>query len=242
MSSKPKILVVDIETSPATFQGWGMFKQNFSVEQVIEYPTILCIGFKWIGQSKVHMYSQWEHGTEAMLLAVKDALNEADAVVSKNGIRFDIPWINTELLKYKLGPFRPLTHIDLEKVARFKFRFLSNKLEYILQYLDIGHKMDTGGHKLWRKVLEGNFTARAKMLRYCAMDIRGTERAYKTMLPFISDHPTLRAVGAEACPTCQSRRTKKDGFRYTRYFKTQLHQCLNPSCGQYFSGKKTKAA
>lgn len=242
MDSKPRILVVDIETSPATFQGWGMYNQNFSVDQVIAYPEILCIGAKWIGEREVIMYSQWEHGTETMLTKIRDLLNEADAVIGKNSVKFDIPWINTELVKYGIGPFRPLTHIDLEKIARHKFRFLSNKLEYILEYLGIGHKMDTGGFKLWRKVLEGNEAARAKMLRYCATDIRGTERLYKKFLPFITDHPTLRAIGADACPTCHSRRTKKDGFRYTRYFKIQVHQCLNPRCGVYWSGKRTRIA
>jgi hypothetical protein len=43
----------------------------------------------------------------------------------------------------------------LEKVAKAHFRFLSNKLDYIVQYLGIGKKVEHEGFGLWRKVMAG---------------------------------------------------------------------------------------
>lgn len=237
--SKPKILVVDIETAPAELWGWGMFNQNFGVEQVKKDPYILCVGLKWVGDRKVMMYSRWEHGEQGMLEAVHALIQEADAVVGKNSIKFDLRWLRLEFLKNKMKPLRPLTHIDLEKVARSQFRFLSNKLEYIGQYLGEGGKVEHEGFKLWRKIIEDEDPKyRRKMLRYCEGDVRLTERVYMRMRPWILDHPAMRAIGAENCPTCLSKNTKKDGIRRTKCYHIQQHQCND--CGAYFSGKRVK--
>lgn len=217
-----------------------MFKQNFGVEQVKEHPYILCVGYKFIGEKTTHCLAGWEMTQEEMLDKTIDLISEADAVVSKNGIRFDIPWIRTEIAKYKLRPLPPLTHIDLEKVARYYFRFLSNKLEYIVQYLGIGKKVEHEGFRLWRKVMEGDEQARKRMVKYCKGDVKITDKLYHYLKPHIADHPILRAIGAEVCPSCHSKHTQRRGFRYTRYFSIQRHQCND--CHAWFSGKRKKVA
>lgn len=235
-----KILTIDIETAPAEMWGWGMFKQNFGVEQVKEYPYILMVGYKWLGEREVNCFTNWEMSQEDMLLNTLNIIKEADAIVSKNGAKFDIPWIRTELLLHKMPPLPNLTHIDLEKAARAYFRFHSNKLEFILKYLGLGRKVEHEGFGLWRKVMEGNESARRRMVHYCKGDVKGTERLYLQMRPHIENHPAIRAVGAEGCTKCGSKHTKRDGFRYTKCFQIQTHQCL--SCFGYFSGKKVKVA
>lgn len=241
MAHNPKVLVVDIETAPAELWGWGMFKQNFGVEQVKEPPYILCIGCKWVGGA-IHMFSRWEHGEVGQLERLLELIEQSDAVVSKNGIKFDIPWIRTELLRLKMRPLPNLTHIDLERAARAYFRFLSNKLDFIGQYLDEGGKVEHEGFKLWRKVMEGDERARKRMLDYCAGDLKLTERVYKRMRPHIENHPAIRAQGAEGCPKCGSKKTQKRGKRYTACFEIQRHQCMNPKCRGWFSGKRKKVA
>jgi DNA polymerase III epsilon subunit-like protein len=156
---------------------------------------------------------------EEMLLRTTELLKEADAIVTKNGTRFDVAWIRTELLKHKLPPLPNVTHIDLEKAARAYFRFHSNKLEYILKYLGLGQKVKHNGFELWRKVMEGNLAAQRKMVHYCKGDLIGTEKLYKEMRPHILNHPAIRAIGTTGCPKCGSKKTKKDGFRYTACFR-----------------------
>jgi hypothetical protein len=240
MENKPRILVVDIETAPAKLYGWGLYNQNFGVEQIAEHPYILCIGYKWIGDRKVSIVANWEMTQVEMLNHIIDLITEADMVVSKNGIKFDIPWIRTEIAKYKLRALPPLTHMDLQKVAKNYFRFLSNKLDYIVQYLGIGKKVEHEGFGLWRKVMSGEVNGRRRMKTYCRGDVKVTEDLYKYLMPYIQDHPILRPLAAEACPSCGSKHTQKRGYRYTRFFKIRRHQCSD--CGAWFQGKRTKAA
>ncbi|HEY6019555.1 MAG TPA: ribonuclease H-like domain-containing protein [Candidatus Paceibacterota bacterium] len=239
----PKLLVVDIETAPAELYGWGMYNQNFGVEQVKEHPFILMIGYKWVGSKESHCLVPLRLGdNEDMLREITEKIIEADAIVTKNGIRFDIPWINAELARFDLPPLPQVTHIDLEKVARAKFRFFCNKLDYIGQYLGLGKKVEHEGFALWRKVLAGDKKAKDRMVTYCIGDLTLTEKIYKRMLPHIHDHPILRAIGAEVCPTCHSKHTQRRGKRYTRYFEIQRHQCMNRKCGAWFSGHRKKVA
>lgn len=242
MSEKPKILVFDIETRPAKSYHWRMFKENISVDQLIEPSSILCVGMQWFGERTVEVLTVWELGEEEMLRQVHAKIMEADAVVGKNSIKFDLPHLKTWFLKYKLDPLPALTHIDLEKVARWHFKFMSNRLEYIVEFLGLGHKMDTGGFKLWREVLEGKESARNKMKRYCATDVRVTSKLYKEFRGWISDHPAMRAVGSEACTACGSRKTQARGYRYTKCYKIRRHQCQEKGCGHWWSGKRTKVA
>lgn len=237
---KPRILVLDIETAPAELWGWGMFNQNFGVEQVKAHPYILCVGYQWLGEDRPQCLTRWDLGPVEMLRAVRDLLQEADVVVGKNSERFDYPWLNTEFLLHKIPPHRPVTHIDLQKTFKAQFRFLSNKLEYALQYLDMGGKVEHEGFKLWKKVMAGDEVARRKMVRYCIGDVRKTGQLYLRMRPWIKNHPAMRALGSTACPKCLSKNTKKDGIRRTACFHIQTHQCN--ACGGYFSGKMTKVA
>ena len=92
---KPKILVFDIETSPAKSYHWRMFKENISTEQLIEPTHVLCVGYQWYGEKEVHVINSWDVGEEEMLRQTHALIMEADAVVGKNSIKFDLPHLKT---------------------------------------------------------------------------------------------------------------------------------------------------
>lgn len=240
MADKPKILVIDIETAPAEFWGWGMFNQNFGVEQIKADPYILCVGMQWLGDRHIDMVTKWDNGTEEMLQIVSDRITEADMIVGKNSEGFDLPWLMTEFLKHGIKIPPPTTHIDLQKVARRNFRFLSGKLEYIVQYLEIGKKMDPGGFKLWRQVIEGNEVARRKMMRYCARDVGVTGKLYYRMRPAITNHPHMGFTPKKQCGACGSHHVHVSKWRRTRAMRIQQLHCQN--CGSYFDGIRQKVA
>jgi uncharacterized protein YprB with RNaseH-like and TPR domain len=214
-----------------------MYKENIGTQQVVEPGGIICVGYKWVGEREVEVLTEWELGSEVMLRRVHSLIESADLVVGKNSVRFDIPWIRTEFLKYGIGSMPPISHVDLEKVARYNFRFLSNKLDFICDYLGIGHKVQHEGFPLWRKVMEGNEVAQRKMKRYCAGDIRITERLYKKMRGYISDHPFMGDTPSDKCAVCGGP-TEGRGWRRTKAFMIQKVHCLNKNCDAWRSGKR----
>jgi transposase-like protein len=74
------------------------------------------------------------------------------------------------------------------------------------------------------------------MMKYCIQDVRMTDRLYKKVRPFITNHPQLR--NGDECPACTSSKTQKRGPRYTRWFRIQRNQCQ--SCAHWFETTRTK--
>lgn len=237
MSNDLKILTLDIETKPIKAYVWKIWDQNIGLNQIIEDGGVICVGLKWEGKP-VEIYSEWEHGHLTMLENVHAALRMADVVISYNGARFDLPLLNGEFLLHGLPPIPPVTHIDLFKTVK-KFKFLSSKLEYIGPLLKLGKKIKHEGFELWVKVLKGDPKAQKAMEEYCKMDVVLTEKLYKAIRPFITDHPYLQAKPG-ACPACGSEDSHKRGFRLTRFFKIQRNQCK--SCNHWFQTTRSKVS
>jgi len=234
--TEQKILILDIETKPITAYVWKLWDQNVGLNQVIDDGGVLCIGLKWLGQKAV-VYSEWEHGREAMLQATHDALTEADAVVTYNGDRFDLTKLNGEFLLAGMPPVPNPTSIDLYKTIR-KMGFISSKLAFVGPALKIGAKLKHEGFELWAKVIEGNEAAQKRMAKYCCQDVVLTEKLYLRIKPFIRNHPFLGKTLAEACPSCGSKAVQKRGYRRTRMFRIQRNQCQ--SCGHWHETTRSK--
>jgi hypothetical protein len=212
-----------------------MYDENISPDQLIDHGGMLCFCAHWHGEREYMFYSAWEDGRESMARAAKELLEQADAVVTYNGDRYDLPKITGEILLAGLSPPPKPASIDLLKVVK-KFGFNMNKLAYIGPLLGVGGKVKHEGFNLWKDVLAGDKRAQAKMRRYCIQDVRVTDRLYTKVLPFITNHPKLKA--GEACPACESTKTQKRGPRMTRYFRIQRNQCQ--SCGHWFETTRQK--
>ena len=234
---KPKILTVDVETMSGKAYIWRMFDENIGLDQLIEPPRIICWGAKWMGRNEVIQRDE-RQGRKAMLQGLRDLIIEADAVVSYNGDKFDLPKINGELMMAGLGPLPPVTSIDLLKTVR-KLGFISNRLAFFAIASKIGSKIKHEGFPLWRKCDEGDKQAWTKMLAYNAGDVRLSEKAYRSLMAFIPNHPYVgKHSSVASCPRCQATRVQARGSRRTRAYIIQRLQCLG--CGGWFDGSKDK--
>lgn len=233
--SKPKILVIDIEWAPALVYTFDMWNSNASPEKVIDHGGMLCFGAHWVGSKEYMFYSKWEHGRDGMAKAALDLLTEADAAVTYNGIKYDIPKITGEIVLAGLAPPPKVAQIDLLKTVK-KFGLNMNRLAYIGPLLGVGAKVKHEGFNLWKEVLEGNPKAQAKMKKYCIQDVKVTTKLYERIKPFIQDHPSLRH--GDGCTACGSHKTQKRGPRMTRFFRIQRNQCQD--CGHWFETTRTR--
>lgn len=231
----PRILSIDIETSPVVAHAWALFKQNIAINQIIEPPRTICFAAKFLGERKVHFYSEHEHGHDAMIKAAHDLLDEADVVMHYNGDRFDIPRLNLEFVLAGLLPPAPYKSIDLLKVVRTNFQFQSNKLAYVSEQLGLAGKVKHEGHELWIKCLAGDPKAWAKMKKYNVQDTRLLEEIYEKLRPWISNHPHhgLYSGQDDVCPNCgaQNEFLERRGFTTTSLGRFQRFRCK--TCGTW---------
>ena len=236
ISADFKVLVLDIETSPNMAYVWGLWDQNVGLSQLIESQTVLCFAARWLGTKKVIFHSDHHDGHEEMVTAAWELINEADAVVHFNGKGFDIKHLNREFVLAGLGPPSPHRDIDLLTVCRGRFKFPSNKLDYVSQALGLGGKQATGGMELWIKCMAGDAKAWDTMKKYNIGDIQLTEDLYYRLLPWIKSHPHvgLYTGDTHSCTNCGSKDLQRRGYARTPASVFQRYWCK--TCGTWSRG------
>lgn len=229
---KPKILIWDIETSPAVTYTWGLYSQNIGLSQVAQRPRVLCFAAKYHGQKKVHFRSEYEMPHDDMIIAAWEFLDATDIVIDYNGKSFDVPTMNGEFIKLGLRPPAPYQHIDMYRQVRKNFRFISHKLDNVLTELSLENKVKHSGFELWTRCMDGQAAAWQEMKRYNIGDVLRLEEVYDETRAWISPHPNLSLyTGLEGCPDCGGKDLQKRGFRYTQTAKYQRMQCND--CGRW---------
>lgn len=232
-----RLLLLDIETAPHTVFAWGLWKQNISIDQIAKSGKTIAFAAKWLGEKDVMYYGLDTHSERAMIRAAHKLLSEADAVIHYNGSSFDIPTLNKEFVKFGLKPPTPYKQIDLLRTARSQFRFASNKLDYVAQYLGLGSKVRHKGMELWLGCMAKDPESWKVMQAYNKQDVVLLEKVYKKLLPWITNHPNMSVYKEEfVCPSCGSSHFKKDGFARTNAGKYQRYRCNE--CGTPFSDNK----
>ena len=231
-----KILFLDIETSPNIAYVWGLFKENIPLARLKESSYTLCWAAKWYGEDKVHFSSTYHDRPKTMLRKIHKLLDEADMVVHYYGSRFDIPTLNKEFLLHGLTPPAPYKQVDLCTVVRRKFKFVSNKLDYVAGKLGLGKKHDTD-FMLWVRCMENDKAAWEQMEAYNVQDVVLLEKVYEKLLPWIKGHANLsNASEAPCCPNCGSLKNQKRGYYYSATLRYQRHRCN--SCGNWFRSRE----
>jgi len=202
-------LFFDIETSPNIGLFWQAgYKKNIDYSNIIQERAIICICYKWEDEKQVHSL-QWDsrQSDKKMLIDFIKVANQAVEMVGHNGDKFDLAWIRTRCVFHRIDMFPKYLTIDTLKVARAKFRFNSNKLDYIAEYLGLGNKIKTE-FCLWKDILlRKDKVAMEKMVKYCKKDVTLLEDVFKILNPHIEPKTHYGVFVGEkrtTCPECGS--------------------------------------
>lgn len=243
--STSKILILDIETRPSLAYVWGLYNENIPLARLIEPSEIIAVGAKWYGK-RGYFYEAvpYVDGQEYDPLArpktlgmVHRLLNEADAVVTYNGDKFDLPKLYGEFARCDMVPPAPVASIDVYKTVA-KMGFASGKMEHVAPLLGCGEKLPNDGFSMWSEYLKGSPKARRDMRRYNLRDVGVLDTLYTKLRPFIKLHPHLGQKSDNQCPACESTHVQLRGKRRTRKFWIERLHCQD--CGAWSDGAKRK--
>ena|SRR3990167_8409107 len=243
--SKAKILFIDIENAPIRADVWGLWGVNVGVNQIRENGFLLSYAAKFLGSDKVYYEDIHQRGKDekTLLKGLSKLIEEADIVVAQNGDKHDLPWIRTRMVKNRMRPFPPIKTIDTLKIAKKVFKFHSNKLEFLADFLGIGKKLKHGkfpGHDLWVECMKGNPEAWEEMREYNINDVIILEDVFLALRPWMTGNPNLGVMLADGteqhtCPKCGGVHLEKRGFAYTGVSKFQRYACQD--CGGWSRGR-----
>lgn len=231
--SDMKVLFVDIETQPNLGYFWDIWNQNIGINQLVDSVEMMCFAAKWYGDDQV-MFWHNRDDRQGMIAAAHKLLDEADVLVHFYGSKFDVPHFNREFLLNGFPPPSPYKQIDLKMVCSKKFKFTSNKLQYISTQLGLPGKEEHEGFPLWEKCMKGDLEAWSRMESYNRQDVVLLEEVYEILLPWITNHPHRHLYdGYSGCPNCgHSQTLQPSGYAYTKLSKFRQYKCDN--CSSFF--------
>lgn len=242
MSKGIRRLFWDLETSPNIGLFWRAgYKQNISYENIIQERAIICLCYKWEGSKKVHSL-EWDRGDDRKLCEdFAPIIEEADEMVAHNGDKFDIKWYNTRHLVHGLPPIPIAKTVDTLVIARRRFYFNSNRLDYIAKFLGLKGK-DRSEFDMWREILLRNCPKTMKrMVDYCKRDVVLLEKVYQRLSAYHREktHVGVLAGGEKwSCPHCASENVKVHKTRHTAAGTIQKQMQCN-DCHRYYTISET---
>lgn len=242
-STEPKVLIFDLETSQLEGVMFDIWEQNISFNNLRHKEwAILSFSANWLGTSKI-IYMDTskkkdKRDDKDLVKALRELINKADVIVTKNGIRFDIKMFNARCAKHKIPRPSPVEHIDIERVLRRNFKLVSFSLEYACYYFNTKHqKLKHGsfpGMSLWIECVAGNKKAWKEMKKYNNWDVLCTKDLWYELYPYIKEANFGHFTGKPGC-SCGSSHLTKHSKKTTKSGVFQRFQCQ--SCGSLYTDK-----
>lgn len=214
-----KRVYIDIETAPNIVYSWNVgYKLSIDYSNIIQERAIICVSYKYHDESEVHSL-WWNKGNDKKLVEkVFKILCEADEIVTHNGNKFDLPWLRTRALFHNVKHEVHGHLIDTCRLARSKYYFNSNKLDYIAKFLMGEEKLSHDGFKMWTDIMNGNREQLKKMVKYCEKDVLLLEKIYDRIK---NEQKPPTHIGVTmyrerwTCPACGSESVHKNKTRVT---------------------------
>lgn len=241
---KPKILLLDVETSASVVVSFGRRNVNLSQDHVLsEGGWILSYAYKYLGDTEVKGSvltpdEALDCNDERLAAEVWDLIEDSAFVIGHNIDNFDLPVIKARCIVNGIPPIRKIRTIDTLKIAK-EFRFNSNKLESLCKQLDLSHKIKHSGISLWVNCQYGDPEALQEMYEYNVGDIDCLEELYLLTRSYSTRHPNLAINFGDTirCNICTSPNVQPTGNTVSTNLSVfEEYKC---ECGCRFKSRKS---
>jgi hypothetical protein len=195
--NKARIILWDIECS------------NLSAD----FGRILCIGWMELGEDKPHIISSrtskaWQKDPtddRAVLAEARTVLANADLWVTHYGARFDVPFMQTRLLRLGFDPLPYVPNVDTWRTMKYRLRLRSNRLATACDFFDLTPKTPLRGEQ-WVRAAAGHAPSLKYIEEHCAADVLALRDCYLLLRPLVYNHPNvgLADEATDVCPACGS--------------------------------------
>lgn len=223
-----RILTIDIERLPGKAWAFDQRTNFIPYRNFIEPPRTICWAARWLGQSRMMFRAEWLD-PDRMVTHAWELFDQADAVISFNGIRFDMQHLRGMWLTAGLKPPRPWKNIDLYRQVK-QFGFLSNSLDYTARQLGFTGKTVHYSIEMAHAAVSGDKEAQRQLRAYNSADVELTEFLHERLLGWMPNHPHMGRSLEQSCNQCGSTDLEKLPSRYRAVVLTyDMFRCQD--CG-----------
>jgi hypothetical protein len=177
----------------------------------------------------------------ALVAEMKEFFDSIDIAIAHFGSKFDLPYIRAKLLQHGMAPVREPFFIDTWRIARYRLKLSNNRLDTLIEFLNIPHKKTHFSAKYWRMAEHGDRKWAKFIDDHCEIDVLALEDVVIKLDDVIWDMPCFRVVeeGERKCPIkgCGGKLDGK-GNRRSKSYEYHRYICLR--CGNHFRTKGVK--
>ena len=144
-----------------------------------DYNSVLVVSIKPYGQ-KVRTFKVTKPGKDKELVAAASAeLAKYDVWVGYYSKGFDIPMLNTRLLRWSLPPIPKRHHVDMYYTLKYNLLTARRSQGHLLAWLELPEEKMTVSASVWSEIIAEPDRHMPTMVKRCESDAVGLEALYK---------------------------------------------------------------
>ena len=124
---------------------------------------------------------------EKVVKDAKRAMEKLDAWVTYYGKGFDIPMLNTRLLKWGLTPINPRPHIDMYYSLKYALLTSRHSQSHLLSWLQTPEQKMGVSADVWASISRNPKKYMPEMIERCESDCKGLQDLYDKTKHLIKD-------------------------------------------------------
>ena len=152
-----------------------------------DYNSVLVVSVKKFGRKPTTLQVLQPGNDQRVVREAKDLLEAANCWVGYYSKGFDIPMLNTRLLKWGYEPIEKRPHVDLYYTLKYNLLTSRKSQAHLLEWLETPEHKMTVTAELWNKVLYDFDIAMTTLVKRCESDTAGLEALYKKTKHLIAD-------------------------------------------------------
>lgn len=204
IKSDARILTIDIERLPGVAYAWEPKTRYIPARNFIQWPRLLCFSARWYGERNFIFEAEW-NDRERMIKRSWELYDEADIVVTYNGVRFDNKHLKSDWVSAGMAPPTPWKDLDLFMQVKKHFGFESKSLDSVTRRLGRPGKETFYDMEAAWAAIEGDKDAQKKLEEYNHGDVELTEWLHDRLTGWMPSAPFKGSFeGGKGCNQCGS--------------------------------------
>jgi uncharacterized protein YprB with RNaseH-like and TPR domain len=143
-----------------------------------DYNSILVVSIKPYGKKPISLKVEQVGNDQKVVRLAKDYLESFQCWVSYYGRGFDIPMVNTRLLKWGMQPIEKRFHIDMYFTLKHKLVTSHMSQGHLCSWLKTDEQKMSVSADAWSEMAAKTSIHMPTMVKRCESDVAGLENLY----------------------------------------------------------------
>ena len=152
-----------------------------------DYNSVLVVSIRPFGRNAISFSVRQPGNDQRIVRLAKDTLETFDCWVTYYGKGFDIPMLNTRLLRWGHDPIDKRPHIDMYYTLKANVLTARRSQAHLLEWLQTPETKMTVSADVWNRILENPAKEMPTMIRRCESDTAGLQALYNKTRHLIRD-------------------------------------------------------